>query len=356
MIKNIVKTIYILFIKIFDKLCLGKSDNKNITIFMTFKEDIEPIIKSLSEKGYNITVIYHPKYENVVKEYQVNKTINMKNKFFLQQIYAIKKSRILIIDTYYLILGSITKPNKQTVIQTWHATGALKKFGLEDKSVDLNNNKLVQQYLNVYHYTDYYLVGSDIMGKIFEKSLDAKPSNMLKIGLPRLDSYSNISPNNNEKKIALYVPTYRDYDMKSNIKIDKEKFEKNCPEYSLITKLHPAINTSNNSVTNDDRDTQQLMEIADIIITDYSSLSIEAAFLNKIVVFYSYDEDIYNEKRGLNDYYYEMTKENKAYNIDELYELVNNHKVNTNLKDMWHTYNNGDSMNLLLEFIEKEVN
>ena len=48
-----------------------------------------------------------------------------------------------------------------------------------------------------------------------------------------------------------------------------------CPEYELVTKLHPSI-TSHDS---DPRDIQDLVEMAEIIITDYSSLSIEAALL-----------------------------------------------------------------------------
>ncbi|WP_181294824.1 CDP-glycerol glycerophosphotransferase family protein, partial [Mammaliicoccus sciuri] len=104
--------------------------------------------------------------------------------------------------------------------------------------------------------------------------------------------------------------------------IDKQKFEKMCPEYELVTKLHPSI-TSHDS---DPRDIQDLVEMAEIIITDYSSLSIEAALLNKTIIFYSYDEAKYDEMRGLNQYYYEMTKENKAYDLATLYKLVNLNK------------------------------
>ncbi|QJF24702.1 hypothetical protein [Mammaliicoccus vitulinus] len=50
-----------------------------------------------------------------------------------------------------------------------------------------------------------------------------------------------------------------------------------------------------------------------------------------------------------------MTKTNKANNLKELYSLVNNHKINKNMNEMWHKYNNGNSTKLLLEFIKKEV-
>lgn len=354
MIKRIIKMIYIRIIKIIDKMVNSKPDNDNILIFMTFREDVQPIIKALNKENFKVTIIYHPKYEKVIGEFDVYKTINMRNKYFIQQIRSLKKARVVIIDTYYLLLGSITKPKNQTVIQTWHATGALKKFGLEDESIDLNNKKIINQYLDVYHYTDYYLIGSEIMGEIFVKSLDANPLNMLKIGLPRLDQYNKKEIKNIKNKLALYVPTYRDYNLNSNITIDKELFEQNCPGYELITKLHPAV-PSNNGQENETRDIQTLLLLSDVVITDYSSLSIEAAYLDKPVIFFTYDEKEYNLKRGLNNYYYKMSEVNKAYTLNELYSLVNNLNNNSNIKKMWHTYNNGESTKLLLEFIKRKV-
>ena len=122
-----------------------------------------------------------------------------------------------------------------------------------------------------------------------------------------------------------------------------------CPEYELVTKLHPSI-TSHDS---DPRDIQDLVEMAEIIITDYSSLSIEAALLNKTIIFYSYDEAKYDEMRGLNEYYYEMTKENKAYDLETLYRLINLNKINNKIKPMWHQYTNFDATQKLVDFINK---
>ena len=60
------------------------------------------------------------------------------------RLKAIKSSKIIIIDTYYLLLGSISKMPEQKVIQTWHAAGALKKFGLEDKSINLEDKQQIK--------------------------------------------------------------------------------------------------------------------------------------------------------------------------------------------------------------------
>lgn len=351
-IRNIVKQMYLTGIKVFDTCFKHHINDNHVVVFMTFKEDVSPIIEALKKEHLQITIIAHPKWIAYANSLNVDRVINLRNKYVFQQLKAIKTSKTIIIDTYYLLLGSISKHNNQTVIQTWHAAGALKKFGLEDNSIDQSNKQLINNYLSVYHFTDYYLVSSDIMKQIFIDSLDAKEDQILPIGLPRLDKYAKHTQSNHTgKKIALYVPTYRDYTNEIHT-IDQKAFEKNCPEYELITKLHPSINHSES----DSRDIQTLVEMADVIITDYSSLSIEASILDKPIIFYCYDEVKYNEMRGLNPYYYEMTKVNKAFNVDTLYNLVNEAKLNNQIKPMWHQYTTFNATEKLIDFIKKENN
>nr|WP_275590110.1 CDP-glycerol glycerophosphotransferase family protein [Mammaliicoccus sp. F-M27] len=348
-IRSVIKQIYLSALLIFNRFFKHNIKSRNAVVFMTFKEDVLPIIEALKNENYHITIIAHPQWIEFANNLEVDKVINLRNKYVLQQLKAIKNSKTIIIDTYYLLLGRISKSAEQNVFQTWHAAGALKKFGLEDNSINKKNKQLIKNYLAVYHFTDYYLVSSDIMKEVFIKSLDAKAEQMLPFGLPRLDHYKNkhIS-HEHSKKMALYVPTYRDYTTDIHT-IDKNEFEQMCPNYELITKLHPSIK----NYDSDERDIQELVEMADVIITDYSSLSIEASILNKPIVFYCYDEEKYDEMRGLNKHYYEMTKENKAYDLDTLYKLVNQSKLNNEIKPMWHQYTNFDATKKLIDFINK---
>nr|WP_263313772.1 CDP-glycerol glycerophosphotransferase family protein [Mammaliicoccus sp. Marseille-Q6498] len=344
-----IKQVYLILLFICDKFIVHNIQNKKVVVFMTFKEDVLPIIEELKKEQFHITLIVHPKYLEFANQLEVNSVISLKNKYLIKQIKVIKSSEVVIIDTYYLLLGGLKKINTQKVIQTWHAAGALKTFGLEDKSIDKNNKQLLKNYLAVYHFTDYYLVSSDIMKEIFMNSLDAKENQMLPFGLPRLDHYKNKDiRTNNTKKIALYVPTYRDYTNEIHT-IDKISFEKACPEYELVTKLHPSIT----GYDSDSRNIQDLIEIADVIITDYSSLSIEASLLDKTIIFYCYDEEKYDKERGLNSYYYDMTKVNKAYDLNTLFKLVNENKINKSIKPMWHQYTNYNATEKLINFIKK---
>ena len=60
------------------------------------------------------------------------------------------------------------------------------------------------------------------------------------------------------------------------------RFEEALPEYTLINQLHPFISKIQSIAT-----TQELMIMADVIISDYSSLPIEASLLDKPTLFYA---------------------------------------------------------------------
>ena len=75
-------------------------------------------------------------------------------------------------------------------------------------------------------------------------------------------------------KLALYVPTYREHHQANQI-IDKARFETALPSYTLMSKLHP-------SLPQDEQHNISLQSLwlwRDCIITDYSSLAIEASLL-----------------------------------------------------------------------------
>ena len=107
------------------------------------------------------------------------------------------------------------------------------------------------------------------------------------------------------------MPTYRENQM-DNRQIDKVYFEKQLPNYTLINQLHPSI------LIVSILPTSELIMMADIIISDYSSLPIEASLLNKPTLFYVFDEEEYEEVRGLNQFYRDIPTFYKVKHIDEL--------------------------------------
>lgn len=152
-------------------------------------------------------------------------------------------------------------------------------------------------------------------------------------------------------KLALYVPTYREHHQANQV-IDKTRFETALPSYTLISKLHPSLPQDKQYHIN----LQSLMIMADVIITDYSSLAIEASLLNKPTLFYVYDEANYEQVRGLNAYYYEIPELYKAYREDDIVHILQTHASELNpLFKNWHDYNDQNSLNQVIKHIEKMV-
>ena len=200
-------------------------------------------------------------------------------------------------------------------IQTMHGT-PLKKLGLDNPG-EIPEHQ-IEQFIQKCKRWDYLTIPSDYVGEI-AKSAYRFEGDFLKIGYPRNDSLFNNSekikrsliekyelPKN--RKIILYAPTWR-VKGKFSMPIDLQKLrEKFGEEYIVIIKLHHYM------IPNFDLDgledfaflfdrgsiISDFYKIADILITDYSSVMFDYAILKKPMLFFTYDYDNYkNELRGM---------------------------------------------------------
>ena len=139
------------------------------------------------------------------------------------------------------------------------------------------------------------------------------------------------------KKIVLYAPTFRNEEEYNNVfnYLNLDDFNKYLgDEYILALRFHPKIkNFSKENISyngnyidcSNYESEQALMLISDILITDYSSIMIEFAMLNKPIIFFVYDYDNYMaNERG---FYFDF-KENVpgiiAYDSNQLIEVIKN--------------------------------
>lgn len=126
-----------------------------------------------------------------------------------------------------------------------------------------------------------------------------------------------------ESRILLYAPTFRggtgqDYIMRQgDIDLDFEMLHETITEtyggeWIILFRMHPVISRENIRRSEnkfvidvgDYQDSQELVAAADIVITDYSSIMFEPAFVHKPVFLYAPDrkEYINHERRLLIDY------------------------------------------------------
>ncbi|MCJ7840644.1 CDP-glycerol glycerophosphotransferase family protein [Lederbergia sp. NSJ-179] len=143
-----------------------------------------------------------------------------------------------------------------------------------------------------------------------------------KIGYPRIDVTINITDEakhqitsrlgiDSSKKIVLYVPTWRG--TKANTKFDSTKLIEDLKmlaelDVNVVFRGHPISNRllkkvklpENIIVPPPDILTNELLGIADIVISDYSSVFFDFLVTERPIIHYLYDVDVYTKERGLN--------------------------------------------------------
>ena len=235
----------------------------------------------------------------------------IKKNSFLHMKYLLK-SKYLINNTTFMPYVNIKE--KQVYINTWHGT-PLKTLGKDVKFSYGNSRNVCKNLLQ----TDYFLSPNKYTTDIFLKSNDVDSifsGKIIENGYPRIDLAFSDDKNkeklynkleiSKDKKTILYAPTFRgshigasasDEIFQSFVQLLEEKFSN---QYNILIKLHH-INASKKSsiqIVPDSFDTNEILGITDILITDYSSIAFDFFVLRKPIIYYAFDFDSYFENRG----------------------------------------------------------
>lgn len=230
----------------------------------------------------------------------------------IRQMYHIATAKIVIVDTYCIVV-SVLKHKKETkIIQIWHAMGAIKKFGYQTIGKKSGADKKIADIMCMHKNYDFVLCSSNVTKEYYCEAFNISEEKIKYIGMPRIDyilkkkntdKIYNEYPQLKNKENILYVPTFR---KGKKIKINQLVENFDTSKYNLIIKLHPLDHKEykyiqKDGIIYDDKfKSYDLIDVADKVITDYSSLAIEVALLNKPVYFYVYDLDSYTKDPGLN--------------------------------------------------------
>lgn len=225
----------------------------------------------------------------------------------IKHFYYLITARFWITNNHYYYF--LEKRKETKYINTWHALGAFKKFGMDcncdDKEMYIRDGKNI----------DSLLVSSKQVASIYSKALNVDIDKIISIGIPRTDIlFDDIVKEGirkkfckefGDKKVILYAPTFRDREKeKFELKLDIEKLINNVGEkYILFIKLHPIIRAKvdipqefKKSIFDvSEYDMNELLIYSDILITDYSSVVFEFALLEKPIIFFAYDLEEFKE-------------------------------------------------------------
>lgn len=355
---NILKIVYIpmKLLKVKNKITyISRQSNYETLDFKQIREEME--------KQY-------PEYKNIVLTKKIEGGIISKIQYCINifnQMYHLATSKIVILDTY-CITACILEHKKETkVIQIWHALGAVKKFGYQTINAKSGSDEKTAKTMCMHKNYDYVLAPSKETGKIYQKAFNIELSNIQYIGMPRVDyiltedektknTIYEKYPNLRHKINILYVPTFRKGE---KVELDELVEKIDTERYNLIIKLHPLdlkdykYKEKDGVIYDRKFKTYDWIKLVDKVITDYSSLAMEAALLDLPLYFYTYDIDKYEQDTGLN---LEFEKENigkyQTKNVEELINLIDEQYDYTILNEFKEKYIDVETKDCTKQIIE----
>jgi CDP-glycerol glycerophosphotransferase len=215
-----------------------------------------------------------------------------------------------------------TKRPETTYLQTWHGT-PLKTMGWDEPALAALSPKARRSHAKMIERWDYLLAPSEYFVDSFVRSYgyDGK---LLRVGYPRNDLLVNRSDDQAylaalkerlglplDRTIVLYAPTFRERDRRSDEPyelpfelrqvgdaLSEDVFVLVRTHYLDQLKLDQRHAPYARNVS-DHHDVTELLLVADVLVTDYSSTMFDFANTGRPMVFYTHDYDDYvHTERG----------------------------------------------------------
>ncbi len=253
----------------------------------------------------NLAAVYN-KYPGEKVSFCKNKPHSLKDMLVIRKYLL--TSKVIVTDDYIDCLRYVRLRPEQKLIQVWYTGGAFRRFGLDNPRIGsrLDEYKAHSQYSAV-------CVSSEYMRQVYAHAFGVDMESVVATGTPRSDVlFDEIKisekkkeicfkhPLLKEKKVYVYFPTYRDdngeiidFDPKINFaslndELDDDEVFILCrhpfmkQEY-IKGSFYPRVKDYT------DDPTPELIAVADVVVTDFSTIVFDASLLNKPMVFYEPD-------------------------------------------------------------------
>lgn len=276
------------------------------------------------------------------------------------------------------------KQKGQKYIQTWHGT-ALKRLGYDIKK----DRSFLQRMLrpDVFEFdvknTDVMVSGSRFMTNVFRNSFRFE-GKIIETGTPRNDIFFGDYPEIRQRvcntygidpnaQVVLYAPTFRSngtfnyYDLDSET-LMREWSNRTGKDCVLMIRLHPNLMHRNQEMSalfpnainvSKYPDMQELLYIADLLVTDYSSTMFDYMYSRKPVLLYTPDSEEYD--RG---FYFELSSLPFliAYDNDSLPNVISSYDPVSYKSDVEkflkriESFEDGRASKKVVEFLHTTIN
>lgn len=282
----------------------------------------------------------------------------------IKQLFAINTSALVVLDYNNYVVSHFKRSNVK-VLQLWHASGAIKKFG----------NDTMRDY-TISNY-DYVIANCDYFVEPFSSAFGVKAENVKVTGVPKTDRlfnprkiasdrrwmYANY-PSIKGKKVVLYAPTFRGKLMHGlgNSSIDLEAIQKALgDDYVILYKMHPLledtmISSSEKIICCNGKSIKKLFSVSDYLISDYSAIIIDFSTFEKPMLFYTPDLDEYRSDVGFYMDYEKVMPGPICVNEDDIIKAIKEDQFDVNairdFKNTFFRYQDGKSTKRVVELVD----
>ena len=239
----------------------------------------------------------------------------------IRQMRLLAGARVCVVDGYVIPVSVLTHRPGLFVMQTWHALGAVKKFGYQTLDRPGGRSSALAHAMKMHRNYDMVLCGSAATAPMFAEAFDVDESIVRPWGLPRVDyllehagdASAEPAPAfaaelrgrfpvlaDRARAVVLYAPTFRrgaDPEYAEVVRAFADD------RFALMVKPHPlesAHADGANVAAVGDYDVLDLLPLCDAVVTDYSAVAFEALVIGVPVYFFVHDIDAYRVENGLN--------------------------------------------------------
>jgi len=301
---------------------------KNKVFFFTqeFRYGCNPkyICEELRRRNLDVDIVWRVSEKGAGGMPSDVRTVEAGTVDYYREIYS---ANVVVANSYIFLDQSLFLKKKQTLIQTWHGSLGIKKFGKKDMKGSWRRRwaSVETGKMSTYCITNSAFVSASLRNTYWKKTP------MLEYGHPRNDLFFDSNREkretlrkefckkydlNDDVKFVMYGPTFRDSHDFSVYDIDFDRLVEALQarfggEWCVLLRYHPSLlkcykeqmdqsaecRAKRIDVT-EYLDMQELIAVTDVAVTDYSSWIYDFMLLRRPGFIFATDIDLYNNERG----------------------------------------------------------
>jgi CDP-ribitol ribitolphosphotransferase len=231
-------------------------------------------------------------------------------------MYLVRTSRLVVVDNALLPIHVAPHRAATTVVQVWHAEGALKRFG-----ADAVGGLREPERSFLHRNYDWVVTSGEASREAWSRAFRTPLEKVVALGSPRTDLFHDPAamarireqvrtayPSLRDRRVILHAPTFRGRGRakRPGGALDAERLRAALPPTDvLVLKSHPNLDRSLVSTAGYDVivdpsfDLNDLLLATDVLVTDYSSAIFDAALLRLRLLLVVDDLEAYEKDPGV---------------------------------------------------------